>query len=156
MQACISVLMLANLLYSLGIGDETMKNIILILVASTLFGCSWFQKKSEAEATDDVTVTQTCVVTIAEAAAVKGIADSDEMLYVSVKPDCTTVISTEQLEGDSVLTIEEKRTMPGSAPMVIPVPEDVTVYPIEIVPEVVAPANTQDVPPVVPQDGGQP
>jgi hypothetical protein len=97
-----------------------MRYLILILISLLVTGCSLWGK---ATSQDDVVITHTCGVNIAEAAAVTGVDDSDTMLYVEVKPDCTTMISTEQIEGDSVIKIEEQRTRPGSMPMAVPEPE---------------------------------
>lgn len=94
--------------------------LLLGLLTVLLSGCSLWSK---ATGKDDVVITHTCGVNIAESAAVTGMADTDTMLYVEVKPDCTTLISTEQIEGDSVIRIEEERTRPGNMPMATPVPE---------------------------------
>lgn len=94
---------------------------LTLLLALSLAGCSLWDR---ATGKDDVVITHTCGVNIAEASAVTGGADSDTMLYVEVKPDCTTMISTEQIEGDSVIKIEEQRTRAGTAPIATPKPAD--------------------------------
>ena len=99
-----------------------MRVVLILAVVLSLSGCKLFQSM-EGNATDDVVVTHTCAVNIAEASAIKGVTDADTMLYVEVKPDCTTLISTEQIEGDSVIKIEEQRTRAGSQPIAIPTPE---------------------------------
>lgn len=97
-----------------------MRNLLLLLIPVLATGCSLWGK---ATSQDDVVITHTCGVNIAESAAVTGADDSDTMLYVEMKPDCTTMISTEQIEGDSVVKIEEQRTRPGNMPIVVPEPE---------------------------------
>ena len=92
--------------------------LLLILAILALPGCGIFSGSEDQDS--DVVITHTCSIDIAESAAVKGSGDSDDMLHILSYPDCRVEISTEMLEGDHVVNIEEQRSR--GRPIAIPVP----------------------------------